>query len=223
MFRLPDMHRIADGRADWSHIPSQEWNPYQQRAAATNGIDTPGNRETLKGVIFAGLGLTAIGKDHFLVGGLLLLEGRRRDLQDGKKAEATGTKSPVGEAFDAIADNVVAVAAVPVFRRKDLISAEEAAAMEGIVAAKFVGSGIAKWRHREEHASRPAKVGAFITWIGLGLRVGERVAENAGLKRTAQVLEKTSDMGVRGGIALGGIGSVGYLKTAFWPTRKRNQ
>lgn len=221
MFRIPDMHRIVDGRADWSHIPPEQWNPYQQRAAATGGIDSPGNRETLKGLLLAGLGLFAIYRDHFFAGGLLLLEGRRRDLKDGKKAEETGTKSPIGEAFDAISDNTIAAATIPVFEKKNLLDAQEAAAMKGIITAKFVGSGVAKWRHREEHASRTAKVGAFVTWIGLGLRVSERIAENAGLKRTAEVIGKTSDAGVRSGVTISGVGSLGYLKTAFWPRDKK--
>jgi len=218
---LPALHRIEGGVADWERIPSEEWNQWQIRAAETNGLDTPGNRETAKGLISGLASLALIARGHTTAGTLGLLWARNKDLKDGKIAEATGTKGPVGEVADVVTDNILAVMAVPALRYRKIISTEQAVAIGGIVGLKFFGSGITRARGREEHASRIAKVGAALEWGGLIGLTAKRIAEEWHMPKAAEKIGAISDPVLNVGITLGLAGSAGYLRTAFRRSQRR--
>lgn len=210
-----NMHRV--GRIpDWERIDPSEWNEWQRRAAATKGWDTPGNRETVKGGIACGLGLWAISKDIPFVGTALMGWGRWKDIQDGRKAEATGTKSPGGEILDAAMDRVVQGAAIPVLHSKGIITDFEAAALAGEGIANAASSITAKYiTRREIHPSRVGKVFAFATWSGLGVLSLAHDFERVGVFANTQERLKTLGHGLlKLGLAGGAVAGVGYIMDA---------
>ena len=218
---LPDMHRISDRKADWERIPEEQWNEHQRRAAETNGWDTPGNRETIKGVAASFLGLAAIARDQPEIGLASLFWGRMKDLKDGRVADATGTKSPKGEGLDAISDNVIGIAATGIFWKKGIISDGQAVWMAGTVGLKFVGSGLAKARGVEEHASRIGKIGTAIAGSGFGLKEMAVILADAALPRTAAVVDNLGNKALSAGLTMNTAAGLGYLATGLMPHRDK--
>ena len=100
-----NLHRTT-GKPDWSSVKPAEYNSFQKIAAATNSIITPANVITVIGLGIVIYGLIEILNQHFWTGLIALAVGRLLDIVDGVVAEATGTKSPLGEIFDAAADKI---------------------------------------------------------------------------------------------------------------------
>ena len=210
-----DLHR-ASKVADWEKVEPSQWNKWQQRAAETRGIDTPGNRETAKGAFFSLFGLAAIAKDKPFIGTALLGWGRWKDITDGKVADKTGTKSPVGEAFDATTDKILMGVAIPVLHKKGVITdteknvlfAESVVSSAATLLAKFVTK-------REIHPSRIGKNFAFASWAGMGsLCLSHALESHDLLPQTSEFLHKFGHVALQAGLVGAGIASVGYAKDA---------
>lgn len=218
---IPDMHRIQEGKADWDLIPQAEWNQWQHRAAETHGLDTPGNRETLKGLLLSLGGLACIAEDKPIAGTVLIGAGRVCDLRDGKKAAQTGTKSPLGEAFDVLTDNALLAASVPVLTAKEIISKEEAAALGGTLAMKFIGTGVTRVKGQREHASRLGKYGQLLQWVGIGTRLLERIGQEYKVRFLAEKAAAASDISLRVGIGASAMAGTGYLLNGLFGRHKK--
>ena len=108
------LHRTT-GRSDWADKPSAQHNSWQRLAARTHGVVTLGNTVTLIG--FAGVvyGLVLLNGHHYGWGLVALIVGRLCDLLDGWLADLTETKSPLGEAFDVVADKLGVLGTLIVF------------------------------------------------------------------------------------------------------------
>lgn len=215
--RLPDLHR-SERVPEWETIPPEEWNEYQIRAAQTNGWDTPGNRESLKGFVGSLTGLAFIREHHYFIGTLCLGYGRLKDLQDGKRAHETGTKSPLGEAIDAVGDGVLATIAAPVLNEAGIISDREKHAFLGMAAVKLVTASAAKATGRELHATRLSKIGAFTQWLGLGTQLLGRIAKEHEHPAAGLVLTTGGRQMTYAGLAMGMHETVGYVRETFLPT-----
>lgn len=219
--KLPDLHHIEDdGLADWQRIPPEEWTPVQQRAAETHGVDTPGNRETLKGIVGTGIGLGAIAFGYTALGLAGVAYGRWQDTRDGKKADETQTKSPLGEAFDVAADNTLLTAAMPILEARGMLSMADIAMLGGVVALKFIGSGVAKLRGIKIHPPRIAKLGMFGQWSGVTFRIGAQAFKEAHLPELAESTRLLSDVTLYGGIGMAALASVIYLGRGFGRKKK---
>jgi phosphatidylglycerophosphate synthase len=116
-----NLHRIQT-LPDWSSINKKNYNRWQRVAAATNGILTPGNILTLLGLGLVLYGLWLILSGDVWFGLLSLVIGRACDLFDGWAAEATGTKSFLGELFDAAADKIATILSLVVVGSMGIIS-----------------------------------------------------------------------------------------------------
>lgn len=116
-----DLHHTS-GRPDWAAVPPAERNSWQRLAARTGGVITPGNSITMVGFILVLIGLVGILRQAYWWGFALALAGRLCDILDGLAAEATGTKSPLGEALDATLDKVGGFIALLVFAVAGVIS-----------------------------------------------------------------------------------------------------
>ena len=206
---------------EWETINPDEWNKWQQRAAETNGWDTPGNRETLKGLVASLAGVWFLHKDNLPAALGLLTYGRIQDLRDGAKAAATGTKSPLGEAFDATSDKIVMAAALPVLARQKILNKPE---VIGLVAQHGIASLAtitAKVRHQEIHPSRYGKISTFSQWVALGLiGVGKVLPQKYEL--IGDKLETAGRISLTLGTALGAIATAGYIKDAMSPPLTSN-
>jgi cardiolipin synthase len=99
------LHRTT-GRPDWEDIAPSSRNIWQKLAFASHSYVTPGNLITLIGLGLVAAGLLSLYRGKFWFGLAAITIGRGFDLLDGWAAEYTGTKSPLGEAFDAGADKL---------------------------------------------------------------------------------------------------------------------
>jgi phosphatidylglycerophosphate synthase len=98
-----DLHRTS-AKPDWELIPGSERTAVQRLAAATNGYFTPANLITIVGLGIVIAGSIVLLYELYWLGLALLAIGRLLDIADGLIADKTGTKSPLGEIFDAAAD-----------------------------------------------------------------------------------------------------------------------
>ena len=83
---------------------------WQDVAARTGGLVTPGNVITIVGFVVSLLGLVLISGGFYWLGLLVVAMGRLCDVLDGMVAEYTHTKSPFGEMLDASIDKIITVA-----------------------------------------------------------------------------------------------------------------
>ncbi|MNH75264.1 CDP-alcohol phosphatidyltransferase [compost metagenome] len=100
-----NLHRTS-GAPDWVNVKVADRNVFQNVAAATGGILSPANVITVIGLGLVMYGLLVIMQQEFWMGLVFLAVGRLLDIVDGLVAEATYTKSPLGELFDAVADKI---------------------------------------------------------------------------------------------------------------------
>jgi len=100
-----NLHRTA-GKPDWDAVKSADRNAFQKVGAATYTIVTPANVITVIGLGIVFFGLAQILAEHYWIGLIALAVGRLLDIVDGVVADKTGTKSPTGEIFDAVADKI---------------------------------------------------------------------------------------------------------------------
>lgn len=139
---------------------------WQRLAARTSGVVTPGNVITLLGLTLVGLGLIVF-EQHRLAGLLLIGVGRVADVADGMIAEATGTKSRLGEALDASADKLSLFAVLVVLIAQHVLIVWFVAPL-GLQALVMVAlSLIAHARRRTLHPVREGKITTTLAWIGL--------------------------------------------------------
>jgi len=108
------LHRTT-GKPDWEMITPANRNVFQKGAAATYAIVTPPNVITIIGLALVVYGLLAIMQQHYWIGLVTVGVGRLLDIVDGWLAELTGTKSPTGEIFDAVADKIGTFLTIGVF------------------------------------------------------------------------------------------------------------
>lgn len=114
-----NLHRVS-GKSDWENVAPSDRSLWQKIAAATMGIVSPANVITIVGLGIVIYGLGAILNQQVLVGLVVLVVGRLLDIVDGAVAEATHTKSAVGELFDAAVDKIGTLLTVVVLITADI-------------------------------------------------------------------------------------------------------
>ena len=172
-----NLHRTS-AKPDWEKVPTSKRTAIQKIAAATNGYATPGNAITVIGFIIVLYGLAAILDGKYWTGLLLLAAGRLLDVIDGIVADKTGTKSPLGEIFDAAADkfeSLFTIAAIIVAGITNLWVIVALIIPQAIIPLlifykKRQGIGV--------HPTRTGKVSMALTWVGIvGLLAVEALGE----------------------------------------------
>lgn len=161
-----DLHRTTK-KPDWQKRKSSEYNIFQRVAARTDGILSPANIVTLIGFGVVLYGLVAILQKQFWLGLILIGIGRLFDIADGFVAQATHTKSPIGELFDAVADKVGTFLTIIV-----LVVAQVTSwwIIIALVVPQVVISGITLYRRqrgRRMHPSRSGKLSMAAAWGGI--------------------------------------------------------
>lgn len=210
---LPDLH-VTGSCPDWEQVAPEEWNHYQRRAAETGGWDTPANRETLRGAVVSSIGLALLKHDtgwSSLVGTGLLAFGRSRDLRDGAIAEATGTKSQLGEKLDSGTDTVLLGTLDKILTDQGTLSRAEAGLMLGCAGVKVAAVGIAESGSKELHPNRMGKYSMFAQWSALHLYTASRAAHNLGAKKTGKNLSSLARGLNYAGIGVGIVATGRYL------------
>lgn len=166
--RIPktNLHR-AGKRADWEMMPKAQRNVWQRVAFSTNGILTPANVISVIGAVLVFLGLFYIFTDELVWGFLCVAVGRFADLLDGAVAQATGTKSSVGEAVDAGLDKVIIFVAIVAFFVTGIVPLW---AVVIIVLRNIINMTLGllgKAHHVTLHPSRAGKYAATTEWVAI--------------------------------------------------------
>ena len=164
------LHR-ASNLPDWEKIPKKERNVWQQQAARTHSVLTPGNALTISGFLIAMAGLGAVGFKHYLAGLILFIIGRSFDILDGLVAEKTGTKSPLGEKLDAGFDKLLTVIALVSLVVFSIIPIWVAALLIIVSFTITLPVYLSLKRQYVTHPARSGKLGMAALWLGICLYV----------------------------------------------------
>lgn len=210
---LPKVH-IAGNCPDWEQVTPQEWNGHQQRAAETGGWDTPANRETLKGALITSAGLALIKHDtalSTLAGTVALGVGRSKDLKDGAVADATGTKSQLGEKIDSGTDTILMGMIDKVLVDQGVLPRAEAGLMLGCATVKVAAAGIAMLDGKELHPNRMGKYSMFAQWSALHIYTASRAAHNLSAVKSERRLHRLARGLNYAGLGVGLVATGRYL------------
>jgi phosphatidylglycerophosphate synthase len=161
-----NLHRTS-GTPDWATVKAADRNVFQNMAAATGGVASPANIITIIGLGMVIYGLVAILQQQFWAGLALLVSGRLLDVVDGLVAEATHTKSPLGELFDAAADKIGTLLTIVVLLFADIthwwvimaLIAPQILITLVILYKKSKGIGV--------HPTRQGKLSMAAAWAGI--------------------------------------------------------
>jgi len=172
-----NLHRTS-AKPDWENIRISQQSAIQKLAAKTGGWLTPPNLITVIGLGIVVYGLACILNESYWLGLVLLAIGRLLDIVDGVVADKTGTKSPLGETFDAVADKigtlltiiVIIVAGITNLWIILALIIPQAIIPMLILYKKQKGIGV--------HPTRPGKISMALTWVGIvGLLVLKALGE----------------------------------------------
>ncbi len=163
------LHRALE--PDWQSVPLPQRNFLQRLAAQTRGIVTIGNAITLAGFLLVIAGFIGILQSHIVVGVLLIAIGRIADLADGYLADRTGTKSPIGEAFDAGIDKLELAIAIPVLLASPYANRLFIVFLLLHLVINVTLFFIANRRHTRIHPTRAGKLSTAMAWVAAGLFV----------------------------------------------------
>lgn len=161
-----NLHRVGR-RPDWQLVEPKLRNPWQRLAARTNGVVAPANVLSITGAIVVGYGLVEITRGNLAVGLLTVGLGRLADILDGIVADATGTKSPLGEVLDAMLDKLEILATLVVLLWSAVIPLWAFGLVAAINVLGLLGAGIAKLRKLEIHPSQLGKLATVGSWVAL--------------------------------------------------------
>lgn len=161
-----NLHRVGS-KADWQVTPKNQRNVWQRVAFSTKGILTPANVISVMGALLVFLGLYYTLTDDLAWGFICIAVGRFADLLDGAVAQATGTKSSVGEAVDAGLDKIIIVVAIVAFFVTGIVPLW-AAIIIGVRNAIIMVLGLlGKAHHITLHPSRAGKYAAATEWSAI--------------------------------------------------------
>ncbi len=209
----------ADNQPDWERIDPATHNTWQQIAAETNGFVTPGNALSVLGHATS-IGSIVLGRTPE-ARGLGFFAGRLFDVIDGKVADATGTKSQVGAAFDAIGDKLtLGVAAIAGLARREIspLQGGTILAGNGMQAACNITVGLLDGTPKPNLAG---KWSAALQSVAIGASVAAE-----GMRRypaLARTIETTGTVAWAGSCILGGMAIVGYAGDVTKTVRQKIQ
>lgn len=165
-----DLHRIKNNQADWVNIPESDYNSWQKLASKTHSLITPGNLVTSAGLGLVTYGDTRLGA-NVLSGLFWVTGGRIADVFDGITANKTGTKSPLGEKYDAVADKIAIGIVASGIIEHNLVPIIP---MTFIIAQNALNAIISltkkqKSENQEMHSSKAGKMATASQWVTMGL------------------------------------------------------
>ena len=161
-----NLHRTS-AKADWEKVAPAKHNLFQKVAAATGGFVSPANVVTIIGLGIVVYGLIAILNEQYWLGLVLLAVGRLLDIVDGVVAEATKTKSPLGEIFDAAADKVGTILTLLILIIGGITNIWILAAL---IAPQVITPFVALYKKRTNqtiHPTRQGKLSMATAWVGI--------------------------------------------------------
>lgn len=159
-----NLHRTS-GTPDWDTVAPAKRNTFQRVAAQTNGVVTPANAISVIGMGLVVWGLIMVIDQQFWLGLGLLAIGRLLDIVDGVVAEATQTKSPLGEIVDAGIDKIgtlLTIAALFMANVADwwLVTV--------LLLPQLLILGVIFYKRQKDisvHPTRPGKLSMLLVWV----------------------------------------------------------
>jgi cardiolipin synthase (CMP-forming) len=161
-----NLHR-SGRKSDWAKRPRKRWNEWQKLAAFTGGTVTIGNVFTAIGLVGVMAGLYLVTRHMYVAALLLIAAGRFCDLLDGWLADATGTKSPLGEKLDASVDKIETALTIIVLVLASVVPLWAAIAISVPQLAIALLAYAAIRRGKSFHPSRTGKLGMALVWLSL--------------------------------------------------------
>lgn len=161
-----NLHRVGK-KADWELTAKEKRNFWQRLAAATKGVVTPANVTSVLGVTLVGIGLWYVYVDELTLGFALITVGRIADILDGAVAQATGTKSSVGEAMDASLDKLAVIGAIVLFIATGTIPLLAVALIGIRNVINITLSLLARVHKKILHPSRAGKYAGGLEWVSI--------------------------------------------------------
>lgn len=211
-----NLHRTGEA-PQWETVEPEDRNIFQKVAAKTNGVLTPGNVISVAGAYLVASGLRDIAKGKHTKGIIKVGAGRVLDVGDGIAAEATGTKSPLGEAVDVIIDKGETFIGTPVVVSAGIVPKIEAVPIVAQNAANIVFSGIARRRGVSLHPSKEGKLTMFGGWMVIGLHGLAAAAREHDAEDLANGLEMAAHASSIATTTLGVKAVYGYARDALAP------
>lgn len=207
-----NLHR-TDNVPQWEKLDPSERNGWQRVAAATKGVVTPANAVTAAGYAVFEWGLRDVRRGNVGAGVAKVVAGRLFDIADGMVAEKTGTKSPLGEAFDATVDKIEAARGLYTFARRGIVPRYVAVSFAAQNAVNTLATFYAKSRDAEIHPSAAGKITTALQWgtvASYGLE--------ATLPEVPETLVRTSQALAVSATVLGAHTSGQYINQALAPS-----
>ena len=211
-----NLHRVG-AKPQWQQLEESERNQWQMIAASTNGIITPGNAITLVGAAFTFYGLILLTQDVSLGTLLCIAVGRLADVFDGAAAEATGTKSPLGETLDASIDKLLMLTAIVCLLIADFVPV---LVLVIIVLQNIVNGTVslfAKFKKTGIHPTLSGKLSVALSWSLLFLYALPELTNNSTVTISVNLLTPVFILTF---LVLALKSSYDYVRFAFnWKTR----
>ncbi len=211
-----NMHRSGK-EGQWEAVAPEDRNAYQKIAAKTHGIVTPANTVSLVGAGLVASGLKDVATGKTAKGIVKISVGRGADLGDGRVAEKTQTKGPIGEALDVVIDKTEMAAVLPVFVHKNILPQPAAGVIAAQNAANTAFSAIAKRRGITLHPSREGKMATFGQWTTGALYGSAFLARENEMSGLARGLEVAGHISLAATAALGAKAILGYAQETLLP------
>lgn len=211
-----ELHR-ASKIPDWEKIPVNEQNIFQKIAAKTGGVATPGNAVSVAGLLLTHSGLMNIKNGNKIRGTTEVVVGRAMDIVDGYVADKTGTKSSVGEKFDATIDKILMADALWLLHKKEIVPTKAAVLIGVQNVVNTVATGVAMLRSNELHSSREGKITTVLQWAAIGGYCIDAVAQADQSRSSDQTsaIKTAADVVVVASTALGAYVNIDYTQTAM--------
>ncbi|MDQ5885775.1 MAG: archaetidylinositol phosphate synthase [Patescibacteria group bacterium] len=209
-----ELHR-ASKIPDWAKVPSDKRNIFQIVAEKTRGIVTPGNAVSVAGLVLTHNGLVDIKRGRTILGTSKVVVGRAMDIADGYVADKTGTKSSIGEKFDATIDKLLMADALLALHQKEIVPTMPALLIGAQNIVNTVATGIATVRNNEIHSSREGKITTVMQWAAIGGYCLDAINNHDQSLEQASVLRHATDAVTIASTALGVFVNVDYSQTAL--------
>ena len=161
-----NLHR-TNTTPDWESIDESNRTYIQRLAHETSGVVTPANLITLIGLFLVVVGLIIYSVDRSFLGVGLIIMGRVLDVVDGLVADATKTKSPLGEFLDASVDKIILFIILGFAYFLDIMPVAAIVAVALPASLVTLVSYIAKLNKVELHPSRIGKISTAVIWISM--------------------------------------------------------
>ncbi len=215
-----DLHRTRE-KPDWEYVDKNDRNLFQRGAAWSHGIVTPANALSVLGLGLVNSGINDIREKKYKQGLIKIGSGRLLDIADGWVANKTGTKSPTGEAVDAIVDKIEMAKALKSLISSRIVPIIPAAIIGGQNLSNVIFTGVATYRKSEIHSTYEGKRATAAQWTALGGFIASHYFETQEQPVLENIAKGVAYFATGMDLNLGSLASVYCMGDALGPSTKK--